>query len=264
MLSNAPFGFDLLRKYMSLFGALFSDIQITRSISNTETQAITVPLSFANKEKMLVRDEQDPNLDRQAAITLPRMSYEIVSIAYDGDRKGVSTNRRAIMTADPNSMSYQFSPVPYNIRLKLYVYVKNMSDGTKIVEQILPFFEPEYTVTCNLIPEMGVTVDVPIIYDGIELENTTSEVFSDKQVIIWTLNFTLKAALYGPVRTQKIIKFIESNVYLADDNSEVFTMTTEPGLDANGNPTTLVANSIPQANIKATDNFGIITIMSDL
>ena len=264
MLSNSPFYFDSIKKYMSVFGALFADIKIQRTIKGNKTQEMTIPLSYANKEKMLVRDLEDPNLDKQAAITLPRMSYEIVGMSYDGDRKTSGVMKRAAKIANNKSeLNYQYAPVPYNIDLKLYIYVKNMSDGTKIVEQILPFFQPDYTVTVELIPEMNVVIDVPIIYNNISVENTTSDLFEDRQIILWTLNFTLKGQIYGPIRTQKIIKFVLNNIYNNDISDKVLTYVTEPGMDANGAPTTNVLNSIDPELIGIDDNYGIIQFVED-
>lgn len=265
MLSNETFGFDCIKKYMSLFGALFSDIEIERTINGNETQILTVPLSYANKEKMLVRDEEDPNLDKQAAVTLPRISYEITGMNYDAPRKTPGVMKRAAsIVGDKSNMNYQYSGIPYNIDLKLYIYVKNMSDGTKIVEQILPFFQPDYTVTADIIPEMNLLVDVPIIYNGISVENTTSQIFADRQIILWTLNFTVKAMLYGPVRKQKLIKYVMINADDGSSNTKIITLVTEPGLDANGNPTTNILNSINPDLIGIGDNYGIIQFVEDL
>jgi hypothetical protein len=265
MLSNDSFSFNLIQKYMAVFGSLFNGIQITRSIANNQTQLFEVPLSYANKEKMLVRDMEDPDIDKQAAITLPRMSYEMIALGYDGERNNPGIMKRATKIAnDPTSLNYQYSGVPYNMLMNLYIYVKNMSDGTKIVEQILPFFQPDYTVSCNLIEDNDVTVDIPIIYNGIKLENSTSNVFSDKQVIIWTLSFTVKGWFYGPVRNKKIIRFIKTNIHTGDTSSPIdFNVDMQPGLDANGNPTTLLANSINVESIKMTDDFGIIRTITD-
>lgn len=249
MLSNATFGFGLMKKYMVIFGSLFNDIEITRTIANNQTQIITIPLSYANKEKMLVRDLSDPDLNKQSAITLPRMSYEMLALGYDGERNNPGIMKRAtLIKTDSNSMNFQYSGVPYNMIMSLYIYVKNMSDGTKIVEQILPFFQPDYTVTCNLIPENNVTVDIPIIYNGIKISQTTSNNFADKQVTIWELSFTVKGWFYGPVREKKIIKFINVNTREATSNTIVGTYSIRPGLDANGNPTTM-ANSISYSNM---------------
>lgn len=145
MFTKEPFYFSSIRKYVILFGTLFNNIKITRTDNTGKvTSLMKVPIGYGPKDKMLTRVIQDPNIDRQAAIQLPIMSFEITSFDYDGDRKRQTVHRIASLDASsPDKNKYQYSPVPYNIGFSLSVYVKNAEDGTKIVEQILPYFTPD-------------------------------------------------------------------------------------------------------------------------
>jgi len=270
MLGNAPFYFSSIRKYVTLFGSMFSNINITRTdASGNVTELMRVPITYGPKEKMLARVNQDPNIDRQAAIILPVMSFEMDGFTYDGTRKLQTTNRVTVLNPDDKSKNnYQYNPVPYNIGFKLSILVKNAEDGSKIVEQILPFFTPDWTVTAQLIPEMNVTMDVPIILTRVDLEDSYDGQFKDRRALTWTLFFTMKAYFYGPVKTTKIIKFANTEFfaptaeYLTDavDNSTpVAYITVKPGLTVNGQPTSNASLSIPVANIVATDSYGFVT-----
>lgn len=169
---------------------------------------IRVPISYAGKEKYIRRFESD-KMQMQATsneIDLPRMSFEIESISYDSERK-INRNSRLVSLTD--NITYEMSPVPYNVELKLHVYTKNNEDMLQIIEQILPFFTPNYTVTLNLIPELGFVQDVPFILNNVVPENKYSESFEEYRYIINTLSFTAKIHLYGPKESTNIIKIVD-------------------------------------------------------
>jgi hypothetical protein len=270
---NQNFYFSTIRKYVTLFGTLFNEINISRyDHDNKMTAYIKVPITYAPKEKMLARVGQDPNIDRPSAtLPLPLMSFEMTDISYDGDRKLHTTGRSVAKSTNPNKLQYQYNPVPYNIGFRLYVYVKNAEDGTKIVEQILPYFTPDFTVTVNLIQEIDTNIDIPIIMNSVSQEDTYEGSFSERQAIIWTLNFTIKGYIYGPINTGAIIKFANTVLYapvataaspqLQDAvgiTDPISYTTIQPGLTANGQPTSKINQSIPVLDIKATDNFGYV------
>lgn len=277
--------FSTIRKYVILFGTLFNDIHITRSdAAGNTTHLIKVPLSYGPKEKMLSRLEGDPSIDRESAVTLPRMSFEISGISYDQERKLNTLGKIAVKDTDTGKAKYQYNPVPYNINFSLSVYVKNAEDGTKIIEQILPFFTPDWTSTVNLIPEMNVTMDIPVVMNSISSEDTYTGDFKTRRALIWTLNFTLKGYIYGPIKKSALIKFANTNFYIPNSSIVVLSdavgvstpndrVTVEPGMDANSDPinvrTGLYPNgqyisakaqtTIGRANIEADDDFGFIT-----
>lgn len=263
------FYFGTIRKYVTLFGTLFDDILIERTNSTGAlTQLVKVPITYGPKDKMLARLNADPDIDRPTAVaTLPMMSFEMTNISYDGSRK-LNTIKRTVVSdnSNANRMKYQYAPVAYNIGFRLYVYVKNAEDGTKIIEQILPYFTPDWTTTVQLIPEMEITLEIPVILDRISQEDTYDGNFKERRAITWTLDFTLKGYMYGPIKSGAIIKFANTVYYTP--SSDLLTgigttdptmyYTVQPGLTANGQPTANGSQSIDPNLITATNDFGYV------
>jgi hypothetical protein len=272
-MQGSTFYFSTIRKYVTLFGSLFNDINIVRTNAEGKTtQLIKVPITYGPKDKMIARVSEDPNIDRPTAIQLPVMSFEMTTITYDASRKLNTIGRIASGSSAAGSLKYQYNPVAYNIGFVLHVYVKNAEDGTKIVEQILPYFTPDWTVTANLIPEMNVKMDIPVILNDISLDDSYDGDFKERRALIWTLNFTLKGYVYGPVKSAKIIKFANTEFYIGTtenimDSVNVTAASVDiqviPGLTANGQPTSNSNNSIPVSEITATDNYGYITNITE-
>lgn len=261
-----------IRKYVIYFGMMFDDVVLTREDENGNPfQYMKVPLNYGPKEKYLARLQGNPDLNRPIAITLPRMTFQIVGYKYDATRKMTTIGRQvAANPNNPNTKNYQYNPVPYDIQFELNIMVKNAEDGTRIVEQILPFFTPEWTATLNINPDMGLKYDVPIILDGIRQEDTYEGNFETRRALIWTLNFTMKAYMFGPVKSGKIIKDAIINMHTTSFGSDItiadgiaVTVETKPGLTANGQPTSNAAQSIDYNLINPTDNYGYITEFSE-
>ena len=213
-----------MRKCTIAFGAIFNKIQIQRTDSSDNlVQSITVPLAYAPKEKFLARLEQQPNLqeDGKVSIVLPRMSFEIKSIAYDSSRK--LTRMQKFRTVKNNIsgkvLNFNYTPVPYNIGYDLNIYTKTAEGGLQIVEQILPFFQPDYTVTVNVVPELNMKRDVPIVLGNIQYQDTYDGAFTTRRAVVYTLSFTAKTYLYGPAQTQKTIKTVQSDIYTNTDTT---------------------------------------------
>jgi hypothetical protein len=254
-----------------LFGTLFNDVHVTRTnASGATVDLLKVPLSYAPKEKMMARFDSDPGIDRETAVLLPRMSFEMQTLSYDASRKLNTLGKVTVKDTSANKLKYQYNPVPYNFDFTLYIYVKNAEDGTKIVEQILPFFTPEWTSTVSLIPELGINMDIPVILNSVQTEDTYDGDFKTRRALIWTLNFTLKGYIYGPIRKSGIIKFANTTFYIPDpsitnlrdavgNSSPNDRVTVAPGLDANGDPTSNASISISRDLIEADDDFGYIT-----
>jgi hypothetical protein len=276
-----PYYFSLIRKYVILTGTLFNNIKITKTDSDGKiTSLIKVPIFYAPKDKMLARVIQDPGIDRPTATApLPLISFEMSGLSYDGDRKLPTIGRIAVKNpSNADRFKYQYNPVPYNFDFKVYVYTKNTEDGTKIVEQILPYFTPDWTTTVSLIPEMEVTMDIPIILNNISYSDNYDGDFKERRAIIWELNLTLKGYLYGPVKSGGIIKFINTNFYIpsvADgelQNAVGVTpiaekLTIQPGLTTNGQPISYYGGpnnnlgTIPYNEIDIDDDYGFITMI---
>ena len=169
---GATFYHSLIRKYTTMVGTLFNDIKIERESESdpTNNQLIQVPLVYSPKEKVLARYNQDPNIDREFSVILPMISFELLDVRYDVERKTNQLNKIVALDAtNPNKKKYQYNKVPYNFKFRVSVYVKNTEDGTRIVEQILPYFSPDISLTAELVPEMNIVLDIPIVLDGIEL-----------------------------------------------------------------------------------------------
>jgi len=209
---------ESLRKTIIAFGSLFNGIYISRkNAAGTDSQSMKVPLAYGPKQKFMVRLDADPNLDQKVAITLPRIGFEIAGLDYDPSRKlnRIMKRKKVSTTTDKvlKQMSTQYSPVPYNLNFELFVMTKNSDDGIQIVEQILPFFQPEYTVTIKEVPEMDVVRDVPIVLTSIGYEDTYTGSFTERRAIIYTFNFVAKAYVYGPVATSQPITKAEATIY---------------------------------------------------
>ena len=212
-----------MRRMTIGFGQIFNNIQIKRRDSNGNiTQSIAVPLAYAPKEKFLARLDAQPNLnEREFAITLPRMSFEISGISYDASRKltRVQKFKHVKTGAEGKILNYNYVPVPYNISYNLYSFTASAEAGLQIIEQILPFFQPDFTVTVNAIPELNIKRDIPIVLNSVTYEDTYNGDFSQRRAVIYTLGFTAKTYLFGPASTQKVIKQTQSDVYTDTDTT---------------------------------------------
>jgi hypothetical protein len=253
-----------------MFGNMFNDIVVRRYDSaGNNTQAVAVPLSYGPKEKFLVRISQDPKLDQQVAIQLPRLGFEMTTLNYDGTRRLQSVNRNVKVVADKNKLDFNYMPVPYDLQFNLYAYVRNADDGAQIMEQIVPYFGPEWTNSVRIIPETSVTIDIPTILNTVSIEDTYEGDFETRRALIYTFDFTIKAYFYGPTRRQGIIKRsqIDFGVVTGNTTNKITIediaqtgrssrVVVRPGLLANGSPTTNAAASIPYTQIEASDDYG--------
>tara|TARA_R110002020_G_scaffold473994_1_gene704205 strand:- start:146 stop:916 length:771 start_codon:yes stop_codon:yes gene_type:complete len=209
---------ESFRKTIIAFGSLFNDIAITRKNSaGTEVQTLKVPLAYGPKQKFITRLEQDPGDNQAIAMTLPRIGFEIAGFAYDPVRKLNRIIKKKIVSTEADKklqqMSVQYTPVPYDVGFELFIMTKNSDDGIQIVEQILPYFQPEYTVSIKEVPEMDTIRDVPVVLNSISYEDTYAGDFTERRAIIYTLNFTAKAYVYGPVTTAKPITKVQVDTY---------------------------------------------------
>lgn len=255
------------RKYIALFGTLFNKISITRDDnSETQLQRAVVPIAYGPFQKFLSRIIQDPDLDKKSSITLPRMSFEINSMTYDGTRKIGSTQkiRKENKSESDGSRSYSWSGAPYNLDFSLYIMTKYSEDAVKIVEQIIPFFKPEWTTTVKLIDDLD-PIDIPLILNGVTNEELYEGSFEERRSVLYTLNFTMKCWYFGPERKKKIIKFVDAHIYNTMDASADPAKTVQvfPGLTSDGQPTTDVDNTIPYSDIEFDDDWAAITVIEE-
>jgi hypothetical protein len=246
MLNNNVFYHGIIRKSIVAFGRLFSDIYIDRkqgdSVTGTTIQRLQIPLAYAPKEKWLVRIEQDPTLENHTYISLPRMSFEILGYNYDPARK-VNRMQQIKCGDGTGSVSTMYTPVPYNIDMSLYILTKTQEDGLQIVEQILPTFTPEYTMTINAVPDMNVKLDIPIILNSVAVNDEYDGDFQTRRFVTHTLNFQMKVNLFGPITGKSVIDTVNANVgpnedfsnpnriYTAEGDVTTATVDTESWLD---------------------------------
>ena len=210
-----------IRKYVVLFGTLFNDLNIEKKDSSGNVVSRQkVPIAYGPKQKFLTRIRQDPNIDRQVAIQLPRMGFEMTSLTYDPIRKLNSVGKimgRALPTEGQGTLRKMFNPVPYNMDFQLFVFVDNAEDGTQILEQILPFFTPDFNVTINAVSDLGIKLDVPISFNSASLEDTFDGEFTTRRTLIWTLDFFMKGFLYPDIKgCGKIIKSVQVDFHEFD------------------------------------------------
>ena len=242
---------ESLRKIVVSFGTIFNNIVIVRKDGDGGTiQRLKVPLSYSPREKFLTRLEQQPNLDqREMAISLPRMGFEISGLSYDSSRKLQRVGKfKNVNTSDAGKQYYQYNPVPYNLSFNLYSFTATAEDGLCIVEQILPYFQPDYTVTINAIPSMGIKRDVPITLNSVDYQDTYDGSFTNRRAVNYTMNFTAKTYLYGPIYSSKVIKETQTDIYTDTTGSP----KREERIVVVPNPTTADAD----------DDFGFTTTIS--
>jgi hypothetical protein len=199
MLGNEHFYNRTIRKVVVAFGTMFNDILLVRYDKNgTPQMQMRVPISYGSKEKYITRLTSNPNLLKSVATLVPRMSFNLEGLSYDVSRKQITTLQNFSFT--DNTLKTQYAPVPYNFDFSLSLYVRNTEDGTQILEQILPFFTPDFTVTVDFINSMGRKYDMPVILNSV---NTTTDYEGDMlttRLIIWDLEFTAKGYIWPPVK----------------------------------------------------------------
>ena len=208
-----------IRNTVIAFGTIFNNVNIKRlDSSGNPVQNIKVPLSYSPKEKFLARLDAQQDLtgdDSSVAITLPRMSFEVTGYSYDGGRKLNKNQKITKVTtnADTTKMNSQYMPVPYDVSFSLSVYVANSDDGLQIIEQILPYFQPDYTVTMIEDRTMDTKRDIPFVLNNVDYEDSYTGSLTTSRRIIYTLTFTAKIYLFGPISTSAVIKTVSADLY---------------------------------------------------
>ena len=215
MLGNDHFYNRTIRKVVVAFGTMFNDIHVVRynKAGTTSYEKFKVPLNYGAKEKYITRINADPTLTKSIATSVPRMSFDMTGMSYDTARKLPSTVRNfAPDTA--STVKTQFVPVPYDFTFSLSIYVRNTEDGTQILEQILPFFTPDFNVTINFIPAMGKKYDMPVILNSVSNQTDYEGDMMSTRLITWDLEFTAKAYIWPPVISAEVITQANSSIYL--------------------------------------------------
>ena len=219
---------ETIKRSISIFGTLFNNIKVkkTKSDGTVLTEQL-VPISYGPKQKFLQRLAEEPNLSdgNRTAISLPRMAFQLTGFEYDATRQQnkIIRHGKSTLESDGVNRGFQYQPAPYNLNFTLSVLAKNAIDALQIVEQILPYFQPEYTVTMKMIDDMSDTRDVPIVLTSVNMDDQYEGTFEERRVIEYTLDFTMKIYFFGPVSTGKIITNVIERDYI---NSATGLFTT--------------------------------------
>lgn len=250
---------EIIRKTIVSFGTLFNQLYIKHKDADGDTYSeIRVPISYGPSQKFLSRIEQQANLNKPVQITLPRMSFEMNSIQYDSSRKsGVTQTFKA---SDGNNLKKVYLPVPYNIGFELNILSKLNDDSLQIIEQILPYFQPAFTLTVDLVDSIGEKRDIPIILDNISFQDDYEGDFSSRRALIYTLQFTAKTYLFGPIAssTDGLIRKVQVDAHTSTDVISAkremrYTSVPEAKVDYNKDG---VINSLDRPFIDPDDDFG--------
>ena len=249
---------QIVRKNIIAFGTLFNNIEMKSTDPNTgdvlETQK--VPLAYGPKQKFLVRLTDQSS--SKVSITLPRLYFEMTNIDYDSTRKTSPIQKYKTVIADNgNEVRVQYVPVPYNIGFELGVIAKSQDDALQIVEQILPYFQPSFSITLNMIPDMNEKRDVAIVLNNISSEDEWDDTFMNRRYIAYTLSFTMKSYLYGPYNTSDVIRkaIIHETMGDASINRRTITRTYTPKAKTDIN-TDGVIDVADDALVTSSDDFG--------
>ena len=227
---GSTFYHQTIRKYVAAFGTLFNDINIERkNSSGAVVERVKVPLAYGPRQKWILALSDTTDQRRVLAARLPRIGFSLTGVSYDSVRKLNTVIRNvAANTASTGSVLSQYNPVPYNFDFELFILVNNAEDGTQILEQILPYFTPEFTVTINTIPDMGIKADVPIVLNSASQSDEYEGELATRRTIIWTLSFLLKGFVYPDVKSGTLIKSIEVNFRIpGDGDSDVQDLEQE-------------------------------------
>jgi hypothetical protein len=251
MLGNLHFYNRTIRKIVVAFGSMFNDVQLVRYSKDglTSYEVTKVPLSYGAKEKYLTRITSDPNLTKSVNTVVPRMSFDLVGMTYDSSRKQQTTMQNFGFSS--GKFAKQYVPIPYNFDFSLSIYVRNTEDGTQILEQILPFFTPDFTVTVDFIGKMDQKYDMPVLLNSVTPETDYEGDMMNTRLVMWNLTFTAKAYIWPPVYTDNdkgLIKQANTNIYSDSTNLDAqrtyVNFATGKGVYTTGEDITIEAKGI--------------------
>lgn len=222
---GSPFYHSHIRNTIVAFGNLFSNIKIARMNRNTDTivQTLHVPIAYSQKEKWIQQIDQNPKDTNGVYATIPRLGFEILGYNYDSERKLGRMNKLTCPTDTGRNVLY--TPVPYNLDISLYFVTKNQEDALQILEQILPTFTPEYTISIQAIPELGINQDIPFILNSVDVQDDYEGDFETRRFVIHTLSFTAKLNLFGGISEKGVITDVEANI--GDNPQAQYTASQE-------------------------------------
>ena len=213
MLSNQHFYHRIIRKMVVSFGTMFNNVKLVRynQAGTTEIERINVPIVYANKEKFYKRITEDPNLANQTLTVLPRMAFEMTGISYDPLRK--ISSQIDLYEKRSGTKLNRIKMTPYNFDFNLSLFVRNTEDGTQIIEQILPYFSPDYTISVDFVSMDGLVLDVPIVLESVTQQSDYEGLPEPTRTMSWDLGFSMKGYLFGPMSEVSVIRKVTANIY---------------------------------------------------
>ena len=196
-----------VRKTVVSFGTLFNNIELKKTVDGQVIETEKVPLAYGPKQKFLYRLQGNPTDGRKVAITLPRIYFEMTGIDYDASRKTPATQKyKTVINDEGKEVRTQYVPVPYNISFEVGILCKSQDDGLQILEQILPFFQPSFSMSLKFIPDMDETRDVAVVLNNVDFEDDWEDDFSTRRSITYSMQFTCKTYIYGPYTKADVIR----------------------------------------------------------
>jgi hypothetical protein len=259
MFGNQPFYNAVIRKYIIMFGNMFNDVQISRMTKEgVERQRLIVPISYGPKEKYLARLNDDKFLERQVATVLPRLAFEITSMQYAPTRTTNKLLRNVATGTNANTLVSQFTPVPYDFNISLYGMFANQEDAVQVVEQVLPFFRPEWTTSVKLIDELDQYFDIPTTLTDLTIEDSYDSDYESRRSIIYTFNFIVKGYVFGPLKNKGVINrtLVDISADSVIGTARSVGMDLTPGQLSDGSPTANTDASVDYKTISADSTYG--------
>ena len=247
-----------VRKTVVSFGTLFNNIELKKIVDGQVIETEKVPLAYGPKQKFLYRLQGNPTDGRKVAITLPRIYFEMTGIDYDPSRKTPATQKyKTVINDNGNEVRTQYVPVPYNISFEVGILCKSQDDGLQILEQILPFFQPSFSMSLKFIPDMDEVRDVAVVLNSVDFDDDWEDDFSTRRSITYTMQFTAKSYIYGPytkadvIRKSRIIETIGDTAVNKRHVELSYTPKAKTDINQDGQVT-----AADDALVTADDDFG--------
>ena len=255
-----------VRKTVVSFGTLFNNIELKKTVDGQVIETEKVPLAYGPKQKFLYRLQGNPTDGRKVAITLPRIYFEMTGIDYDASRKTPATQKyKTVINDNGNEVRTQYVPVPYNISFEVGILCKSQDDGLQILEQILPFFQPSFSMSLKFIPDMNEVRDVAVVLNSVDFDDDWEDDFSTRRSITYSMQFTAKSYIYGPytkadvIRKSRIIETIGDTAVNKRHVELSYTPKAKTDINQDGQVT-----AADDALVTADDDFGFNEGMSFL
>ena len=247
-----------VRKTVIAFGTLFNNIELKKTVDGQVLEVEKVPLAYGPKQKFLYRLQGNPTDGRKVAITLPRIYFEMTGIDYDATRKTPATQKyKTVVNDEGNEVRTQYVPVPYNISFEVGILAKSQDDGLQILEQILPFFQPSFSMSIKFIPDMDEVKDVAVVLNSVNFEDDWEDDFTTRRSITYSMQFTAKSYIYGPYTKADVIRKSRIIETVGDKNvgkrhvERTYTPKAKTDINQDGQVT-----AADDALVTSTDDFG--------